>query len=112
MLGYIYSLVATILIGLQIVALKLMTYDVYFYPLAIFVVLSVLLSRYYIYEAMKLIDNPTVVHLLINMSVFITFICSVLFFNLKKFDYTMFIGGMIFIIFGIYLIESSYRIKR
>ena len=101
MLGYIYSLVAAILIGLQIVALKFMTYDVYFYPL-----------QYNIYEAMKLIDNPTVVHLLINMSVFITFIFSVLFFNLKKFDYIMFIGGMIFILFGIYLIECSYKIKR
>ena len=29
MLGYIYSLI-TILLGLQIVALKLMTYDIYF----------------------------------------------------------------------------------
>ena len=112
MLGYIYSLVAAILIGLQIVALKFMTYDVYFYPLVMFLVLSAIALQYNIYEAMKLIDNPTVVHLLINMSVFITFIFSVLFFNLKKFDYIMFIAGMIFILFGIYLIESSYRIKR
>ena len=65
-----------------------------------------ILSRYLIYLGMKSID-PTIVHLIISMSVFITFLGTV--FVLKKYDFQIqtFLLGIIFVLLGVYFVQIS-----
>ena len=79
-----------------------------FIEISILVVVTMILSRFLIYYAMYYSNNPANVHLLLNFSVFITFIASWYFFKLEKFDIKRNIGGMILVLLGFYFIQTSY----
>jgi len=105
----LFSLLAAIVIGIHIFSLKLLSkYDKYFIEISILVVVTMILSRFLIYYAMFYSDNPTNVHLLLSVSVFITFLASWYFFKLEKFDIKRNIGGMILVLLGFYFIQTSY----
>lgn len=107
----IYSLLAALLAGVHIFSLKYLENvknNVYYYFLLIVVLLAII-SRYSIYYAMKHTPNPTIVHLLLNFSTFVTFFLSLWFLNLKDFNVYLFSLGLVFITIGFYLIQYSYN---
>lgn len=71
------------------------------------IIITVILSRYLIYLGMKTID-PTIVHLIISLSVFVTFSGTV--FILKKHDFHIprFIFGIILILSGTYFVQLAH----
>lgn len=109
---YFYAILASIIVGTHLFAIKLISVKKeWFYPLMFFIIATMLASRFYIYEAMRRIPNPTLVHLILNMSVFVTFFASVYFLKLKDFDYRIFLLGIVFIVLGISCIQYSYNVK-
>ena len=111
MLVVIYSLIAALFAGFHIFSLKYLDVvknNSYF---LIGVILLSILSRYSIYHAMKYTNNPTIVHLFLNFSTFVTFFLSVWLFNLNDFNVNCFMSGLILISFGFFLIQYSYKIK-
>ena len=107
---YIYAAIASILIGVQMFSLKLMSErKEWFYRLAVLVVAVLVVSRFLIFEGMKRVSNPTLVHLILNMSVFVTFFASYLFLDVSDFDYRIFFLGIVFICIGTGCIQLSYR---
>ena len=109
---YFYAILACLIVGTHLFAIKLISVKKeWFYPLMFFIIVTMLASRFYIYEAMRRISNPTLVHLILNMSVFVTFFASVYFLKLKDFDYRIFLLGIVFIVLGISCIQYSYNVK-
>jgi len=81
----------------------------WFYVLITIIVFTMIVSRFLIYEAMQRISNPTLVHLILSMSVFVTFFASVFILKIKDFDYRFFLLGIVFIVLGITCIQFSYK---
>ena len=105
--------IAALFAGFHIFSLKLLTFDKYnFYITLTFVIITMILSRYFIYKSMDTVSNPTIVHLILNLSVFVTFFASLLLFNLKDFRIDFFIFGIILFISGGLCINYSYKIKN
>lgn len=111
MLVIIYSLIAALVTGFHIFSLKylnLVEKDFYYYSLIVVILLAIL-SRFLIYHSMKYTTNPTIVHLLLNFSTFITFFLSLWFLNLKDFNIYLFSLGVFLITIGFYLVQYSYH---
>ena len=105
----IYSVLSTLLIGVNIFLVKMMTLNnKYFFSILSAVVFTLLLSRICMYYAMKYTDNPINVHLILTLSVFVTLFLSLYFLDMKTFDRPKYISGIICIIIGIMLVKSSY----
>ena len=86
-------------------------YKQYFYHLATFIVLSFILTRYLIYIAMENTSNPTIVHMILNCSVFVTFLLSMFVLEVKDFNYGLFAVGLVLFVAGIACIQQSYKVK-
>ena len=113
MLVFLYSLVAAFFTGFHIFSLKyLESVKDNTHLVLSGVVLLAIISRYSIYHAMKYTDNPTIVHLFLNFSTFITFFLSMWFFKINNFDLTYFLSGMILVSIGFFLINQSYCIVK
>lgn len=107
---FVYAILACILIGIHLFSLKMLSVEKdWFYVLITIIVFTIIVSRFLIYEAMRRISNPTLVHLILNMSVFVTFFASVFILKLKDFDYRFFLLGIVFIVLGITCIQYSYK---
>lgn len=107
---YVYAAIASVLIGVQMFSLKLMSErKEWFNILAVLVIVILVISRFLIFEGMKRVSNPTLVHLILNMSVFVTFFASYLFLNVTDFDYRIFFLGIVFISIGTGCIQLSYK---
>ena len=107
----IYSLIASILAGLHIFSLKFLERsNKHFYSLLIGILLLASLSRYSIYHAMKYTSNPTIVHLFLNFSIFVTFFLSVVLLKISDFHMHTFLLGLLLISIGGFLIQHSYKI--
>ena len=107
---YVYAAIASVLIGIQMFSLKLMSErKEWFNILAVLVITILVISRFLIFEGMKRVSNPTLVHLILNMSVFVTFFASYLFLNVTDFDYRIFFLGIVFISIGTGCIQLSYK---
>lgn len=107
---YVYAAIASVLIGVQMFSLKLMSErKEWFNILAVLVITILVISRFLIFEGMKRVSNPTLVHLILNMSVFVTFFASYLFLNVTDFDYRIFFLGIVFISIGTGCIQLSYK---
>jgi hypothetical protein len=106
----LYSTIAAVLMGFHIFSLKLMSvYKNYFYHLATFIIVSFALTRYLIYIAMENTSNPTIVHMILNCSVFITFLLSIFVLKVKDFNYGLFTLGLVLFVCGIACIQQSYK---
>jgi len=109
MIKYFFPTLASILIGTRFLAYKSLSIEKQFnYPLFIFIILTVILSQIFIYKSMFFVDNPTIVHLIVHLSVFITFFGSIHLFGLNNFNPYIFFSGLIFIVIGITCIQYSY----
>jgi len=110
MLVVFYSLIAALTAGLHIFSLKYLqsVKSDYYYHFLSGVILLAIVSRYSIYHAMKYTNNPTIVHLFLNFSTFVTFILSLWVLNLKDFNVNCFLLGILLISIGFYLIQYSY----
>jgi drug/metabolite transporter (DMT)-like permease len=105
---YLYSILASLFIGLHLFCIKLMsTYKTYFYEILLLSTLALIISKYYTYYAMIKFENPTDVHNILNFSVFITLFLSVYFLNITPINIYKYIVGLIFIIIGLYFIQTS-----
>ena len=110
---YVYAAIASVLIGVQMFCLKLMSEKEEWFRYLVLLVIAILaLSRFLIFEAMKRVSNPTLVHLILNMSVFVTFFASFLFLDVSDFDFRVFFLGILFISMGTGCIQLSYRSKK
>ena len=108
----LYSSIAAVFMGFHIFSMKLMSvYKQYFYYLATFIVLSFTLTRYLIYIAMENTSNPTIVHMILNCSVFVTFLLSMFVLEVKDFNYGLFAFGLVLFVAGIACIQQSYKVK-
>ena len=113
MLVILYSLIAALVTGFHIFSLKyLESVKDDTYLLLTGVVLLAIVSRYSIYHAMKYTDNPTIVHLFLNFSTFITFFLSMWLLKINTFCLTTFLSGMFLISIGFFLINYSYSISK
>ena len=113
MLVVIYSLIAAILAGLHLFSLKFLEKsNTHFSYLLIIGVISLsIISRYSIYHAMKYTSNPTIVHLFLNFSIFITFFLSIWLLNITDFNIHCFLLGLLLISIGGFLIQYSYKVS-
>ena len=106
---YLFSILAAFVIAFHLFSLKLLSvYDQYFYEILIFIIVTMIISRYLIYLAMSETSNPADVHLLLNTSVFVTLLLSVYFLKLKNFDIIRYITGIVVVIIGLYIVQTSY----
>ena len=107
---YYYALLAAFLIGIQIFSLKLMSIKKEWFNKLVALIITILfVSRYLIFEAMKRVSNPTLVHVILNMSVFITFFASYFLLDVTNFDPRIFFLGIVFITVGTSCIQLSYK---
>ncbi len=112
MLVVYYSLIAALITGFHIFSLKYLEKinQEYYYWFLFLVILLAIVSRYCIYYAMKHSNNPTIVHLLLNFSTFITFFLSIWFLKLKDFNMNIFCLGLFLISIGFFFIQYSYNL--
>ena len=109
MIKYIFPTIASFLIGTRFLAYKSLSIEKTFnYSIFIFIILTVILSQIFIYKSMFYFDNPTIVHIIVHLSVFITFFGSIYIFELNDFNPYIFLFGLIFIVIGITCIQYSY----
>lgn len=112
MLVVIYSLIAAILAGLHLFSLKFLEQsNKNFYYILVGIIALSFISRYSIYHAMKYTPNPTIVHLFLNFSIFVTFFLSVWLLNITDFNMQYFLSGLLFISIGGVLIQYSYKVS-
>ena len=108
-IGYLYAIIASILVGLHIFTFKYIEkYEKYYY--LIFLSLSVLLwicSRYFLYISNKTLDI-VLVHLFLTCSIFVTLILSMIIYK-PNYDIIRMIIGIILAIFGVYLVDTSIK---
>ena len=113
MLGYIYGLIAAIMIGLHNVSIKWMSlHKDRFYEIAGIALVTLIISRIFIYWAMESVSNPTFVHLCLNFSIFITFLFSVFVLGIKDFNRELFGLGLLLTVVGMGCIQYSYHVKK
>ena len=107
-MNYIYSFLGSFFVGVNLFTLKLLSkYDEYFNEILMFMILTLIVSRILIYYAMKEIDNPTNVHLILSLSVFVTFLLSKIFLKMRNMNTIIYFLGMILVIFGLYLVRIA-----
>ena len=105
----VYALLSALVVGLHLFSLKLLSlYEDYVMPLLAFAIATMLASRFLIYTAMRKTDNPTNVHLVLNLSIFVTLAASMLFLPIHEFHVTYYVGGVVCMLFGLYLVQLSY----
>lgn len=105
----LYSFIASIIVGLHLFSIKLLSlYPKWTVPLIIFIVVTFGITRVLIYYAMKNVSNPAIVNVLLNCSVFVTFLASLYFLKLQTFNMWLFGLGLIFIVIGFTCINMSY----
>lgn len=107
-MNYIYSFLACLFVGIHLFSLKLLSsHENYYNEIMFFMIATLLISRVLIYYAMSETDNPTNVHIILSLSVFVTFILSNIFFHSVKLNTYSYMSGIILIIFGLYLVRIS-----
>ena len=110
---YLILILATIIIGLHVFSMKLITnhYDdvneidnLLIFYFIFFIITQIVGKLLIFYECFNL---PIVfIHLVLNCSVFVTFILSIFILN-RKYDYLKTILGIILVLSGLYLVETS-----
>ena len=110
-MSYIFfSILATVTVACHLFSLKLLlSHKQYLNQILIFTTVTMLLSRYFIYLGMSKTKNPTNVHLILNMSVFITLLLSLCILKIKDFNLTRYVIGAIIIIIGLYVVNTSSK---
>ena len=110
-MNYIFfSILGTVTVACHLFSLKLLSsHKQYFNEILIFAIVTMLLSRYFIYLGMSKTKNPTNVHLILNTSVFITLLLSLLILKIKDFNLTRYIIGAVVVLTGLYIVNTSCK---
>jgi hypothetical protein len=113
MLGYIYALTGAVFVGLNVFSIKLLSlYKEFFNEIVLFSLVTLLLSRVFIYWAMEHVSNPTIVNICLNCSTFVTFLLSLFILGIKDFHIGLFALGIFFLLLGLSCIQYSYQLKK
>ena len=70
--------------------------------------IAFILSRIFIFKGMEKTTHPAYVHLILNCSVFITLVLSVIILN-QSLDYLRLIGGIIITLVGLAIVQTSIK---
>lgn len=110
MYDLLYALLGSITAGFHIFSLKFLSLNILSFPLSLLlVVVTMIISRIFIFIAMKMSNNPTIVHLILNMSVFVTFALSYFYLKVRDFNLKLFFLGILLILSGTSCIHFSYK---
>ena len=110
---YYYAIISAIILGFHIFSLKYL--DIVLkkkdnkyghYYIILFIALTVILSRFTIFKGMKRVNNPALVHLILNFSVFIVLFLSITILKIKVKIYK-FLFGTFICLFGFYIVNTS-----
>lgn len=108
---YVYAVGACVVVSVHLFTLKMISYSTKQREINRFLaitIVSMLLSRWLIYKAMQAVDNPTLVHIILNFSIFFTLAASMLFLDVKVFDVYRFGTGLVLIVAGMGIVQLSY----
>ena len=86
-----------------------MNYVYSFNEILLFMIFTLIISRFLIYYAMKETDNPTNVHNILSLSVFVTLILSNMFLKLNNYNIYIYLLGIVFILIGLYFIRIAVK---
>ena len=114
-----YSSLAAIVVGFHIFSFKYIDHllknkagkskkqHIIEFSLTIFISLAAfLLSRYLIFRGMQNTDHPSLVHIILNMSVFVTLLLSLILLGSKP-CISRLILGIIVTLLGLYIVQTS-----
>ena len=107
---YLYSIIGGILTGLHLFGIKYSATSTTlgttkFYFIAGLSLLTWLISRIFVYLS-SLHIPITITHMILNLSIIISTICSILVYE-TKINYILFSSGIIIKLLGLYCIEKS-----
>mgnify|MGYP000023459015 CR=1 FL=1 len=109
-MNYVYSILGCVFVGIHLFSLKLLSkYENYFNEILLFMIFTLIISRFLIYYAMKETDNPTNVHNILSLSVFVTLILSNMFLKLNNYNIYIYLLGIVFILVGLYFIRIAVK---
>lgn len=112
MWAYIYGLTAAFTVGFHIFSFKLLSlYKEHYYAIIFFSLITLILSRIFIYLAMRSVSNPAIVHICLNTSIFVTLFLSIMVLGIKGFHIGLFTLGILFTILGFSCIQYSYQLN-
>ena len=106
----IFASIGAFFTGTHLFLLKCFTiYPTYFSTIMCLFLLTFIFSRYFLFEAMKLVHNPVIVNCINSFSIYIVLLLSIIFLDIKHVDYYKLNAGIILMICGIYLVVSSHK---
>jgi hypothetical protein len=107
----LYPILAMLTAGSHIFSLKLLSLSKAetFYPQMAVVIVTMVMSRYFIMKGMETLKNPTLMHLILNLSVFVTFFASWYYLQIRDFKPEIFVLGILCFVVGTYCINESYK---
>lgn len=108
--GYLLSACGALFTGLHLFLLK--CFNIYpKYKILVFIlfILTLIISRFSLYYAMRIIKNPTIVYAINSFAIYVIFLLSVFILKLKDIDYYTLNLGIILMIGGLYFVISSHK---
>jgi|TARA_B110000285_G_scaffold235399_1_gene316867 hypothetical protein len=112
-LCYIYTLLATIIIGFHIFSIKYLDIvlkkdnNIYgHYYVILFIIITSIVSRYLLFKGMEGCDNPAIINIIVNFCVFIVLFLSVLILKVKVKIFKFLFGSLICVV-GFYIVGES-----
>uniref|UniRef100_A0AB39JCD6 EamA domain-containing protein n=1 Tax=Florenciella sp. virus SA2 TaxID=3240092 RepID=A0AB39JCD6_9VIRU len=110
---YIYAIVSCIIIGFHIFSLKYLDISIKThknknnkYFILLFIIITAIISRFFIYKSMQTAPHPAFVHIILNFSIFIVLLLSIIILK-KKVDLLKFIIGLLLCISGFIIVKKS-----
>ncbi len=111
--SYIYTILACIIIGFHIFSLKYLDVciktnknkNIKYYVL-LFIIVTTIISRILIYKSMQTTTHPVLVHIILNFSIFIVLLLSIIILK-KKVEIVKFCIGFVLCISGFFIVKKS-----
>jgi len=108
--GYLLSACGALFTGLHLFLLK--CFDIYpKYRALVFILflLTLIISRFSLYYAMKIIKSPTIVYVINSFAIYVILLLSIFILKLKNINYYTLNLGVILMISGLYFVISSHK---
>ena len=108
--GLLLSACGALFTGLHLFLLK--CFDIYpKHRLLVFILflLTLIISRFSLYYAMKIIKNPTLVYVINSFAIYVILLLSIFILKLKNINYYKLNVGIFLMISGLYFVISSHK---
>ena len=108
--GLLLSACGALFTGLHLFLLK--CFDLYpKHKLLIFIlfILTLVISRFSLYYAMKIIKSPSIVYVINSFAIYVILLLSIFILKLKNINYYTLNIGIILMISGLYFVISSHK---